>query len=118
MGLALPEGTGLELTPSPRRLLHPVKKTKTVDGWPHIKQIFLDGKRIGYVNVKPGAPIMLIQQWHPEQLKALATSIVELLAKSGFDVSQDRKVNQPKAKGLINLKAENAEVMTEAIDPE
>lgn len=109
---AAPEGAqkkGLSLEPGPAFIENPITKKKDLPLIRHLRQIMIDGMRIGYVTLTPGGAINLHRTWEPAQLEAIQAAVMEELALGGFDVLTPRRVSAPRSDGLVSEEADEDE---------
>lgn len=104
-----PEGEpkkGLSLEPGPAFIKNPISGKNDLPLMRHLRQIMIDGMRVGYVTLTPGGAITLLRTWAPAQLEAIQAAVMEELALGGFDVAMPRKLSAPRSDGLVSEAAD------------
>lgn len=108
----------LEFRYGPAFVKNPLTGALDIPVVKHLRQIFVKGMRIGYVNVNPGGPISLLRPWESGQIDVIREAVLEELAISNFDVETPRKFNVPQHDGLLDLEKDDEPAESTIIIPE
>ena len=99
---------GFALVPGPAFVENPITHKFDLPKLPYLLQIMIDGTRVGYVNTKPGAAIMLLKFWPEQQKEAIVQAVLEELALHGKNIDRPRRVTMPRSPdGLVREESDD-----------